>query len=59
MGAAEKLHKDYYTFEEYLALEAIAKYKSEYHNGQIYAMSGGTLRHRLIGSTFCFESKRQ
>lgn len=51
MGAAERLHKNYYTFEEYLALEAIAEFKSEYHNGQIYAMSGGTLRHGLIGNS--------
>ena len=31
--------KTYYTPEQYLALEREAEYKSEYINGQIYAMS--------------------
>lgn len=48
MGA-ERLKKDFYTFEEYLALEEKADYKSEYHNGQILAMSGGTFVHGIIG----------
>ena len=37
-----------YTPEEYLALERAAEYKSEYIDGHIYAMSGGTKRHSLI-----------
>jgi len=38
----------YYTPEEYLALEDKAVYKSEYINGEIFAMAGGTLPHHKI-----------
>ncbi|MBI4787524.1 MAG: Uma2 family endonuclease [Chloroflexi bacterium] len=34
--------------DEYLAMEQVAEYKSEYHNGEIYAMSGGTPDHSII-----------
>ena len=40
--------KTYYTPEQYLALEREAEYKSEYVNGQIYAMSGASREHNLI-----------
>jgi Uma2 family endonuclease len=36
------------TPEEYLALERKAKYKSEYLNGEIFAMSGASREHNLI-----------
>ena len=39
-----------YTSEEYLALEEKAEYKSEYDDGQITAMAGGTLNHARITS---------
>jgi Uma2 family endonuclease len=39
-----------YTPEEYLELERAAEFKSEYLDGQIYAMSGGSLAH--AGITF-------
>jgi Uma2 family endonuclease len=49
------LAKTYYTPEQYLALERVAEYKSEYINGQIYpmngqpcAMSGASEEHNLI-----------
>src|SRR5947199_10232802 len=42
------LAQPYYTPEEYLALERKAEYKSEYINGQIYAMSGASRAHSLI-----------
>lgn len=38
----------YYTPQEYLFMERQADYKSEYHNGQIYTISGGTDNHSLI-----------
>jgi Uma2 family endonuclease len=38
----------YYTKDEYLEMEAIAAYKSEYYSGEIFAMSGGTPAHSLI-----------
>lgn len=43
------LAKQYYTPEQYLALERKAEYKSEYINGEIYAMSGASREHNLIG----------
>jgi Uma2 family endonuclease len=38
----------YITPEEYLALERKAEYKSEYIDGEIFAMAGGSERHNLI-----------
>lgn len=38
----------YYSPEEYLALEIDAEYKSEYYNGQIVPMAGGTPNHNQI-----------
>jgi Uma2 family endonuclease len=37
-----------YTPEEYYALEREAEYKSEYYQGEIFAMAGSTSRHSLI-----------
>jgi Uma2 family endonuclease len=38
----------FFSFEEYLALEQGAGHKSEYFDGEIVAMSGGTRGHSLI-----------
>lgn len=40
--------KRYYTPEEYLQLEETAEYKSEYIDGQIIPMPGGTVNHNRI-----------
>lgn len=45
MSALPKL---YVTPEEYLALERASESKSEYWNGEIYAMAGASARHNLI-----------
>ncbi len=37
-----------YTPEEYYTLERVATYKSDYYDGEIFAMAGGTSRHSLI-----------
>ncbi len=37
-----------YTPEQYLAMERAAPYKSEYFNGEIYAMAGASEAHNLI-----------
>jgi Uma2 family endonuclease len=37
-----------YTLEEYLALERESEGKYEFWNGEIFAMSGGTLNHELV-----------
>lgn len=38
-----------YTPEEYLETEREADYRSEYFDGEIFAMSGATRKHNLIG----------
>lgn len=38
----------HYTLEEYLALERDSEVRYEYWDGEIFAMSGGTLAHDLI-----------
>jgi Uma2 family endonuclease len=42
----------YYTPEEYLELEEAADYKSEYIDGQIIPMAGGTVNHNRIAGNF-------
>ncbi|HXG94702.1 MAG TPA: Uma2 family endonuclease [Blastocatellia bacterium] len=42
------LPKHKYTLEEYLALERESEIKYEFWNGEIYAMSGGSLAHDQI-----------
>lgn len=37
-----------YTVDEYLALEEAADHKSEYHDGLVYAMAGGSFNHDMI-----------
>lgn len=41
MGKAALKHK--YSIEDYLEMEANSLEKLEYHNGEIFAMAGGTL----------------
>ncbi len=41
--------RKFYTPEEYLALEESDDYKSEYYNGEIFAMAGGSANHNRIG----------
>jgi Uma2 family endonuclease len=45
----------YYSPEEYLALEEVADYKSEYIDGEIYPMTGGTTNHNQIALNFSTE----
>jgi Uma2 family endonuclease len=53
----------HYTPEEYLELETIAEYKSEYIDGQIIPMAGGSTKHNQISlnlsSKLNFAFKRQ
>jgi Uma2 family endonuclease len=43
----------YYTPEEYLALEETADYRSEYFQGEVFAMSGGSANHnRIAGNVY-------
>ena len=43
------------TVDEYLAVERIAETKSEYHDGQVFAMAGGTAPHAELAATFIRE----
>lgn len=45
-------HKQYYTPDEYLALEEKAEYKNEYRDGEIVPMTGGTTNHNKIAGNF-------
>jgi Uma2 family endonuclease len=44
--------KLYYTPEEYLQLAETAEYKSEYRDGKIVSMTGGTTNHNKIAGNF-------
>ena len=46
------IKKQYYTPEEYLQLEETAEHKSEYIDGQIIPMPGGTVNHNRIAGNF-------
>ncbi len=48
-----------YTPEEYLALERQAEYKSEYINGEIYAMAGASKEHNWITLNLASEVRQQ
>lgn len=53
MSTAEK--KIRMTFEEYLLHENDSDLRNEYYKGEVYAMSGGTDAHSLIGTNFTGE----
>lgn len=49
----QAIQQRYYTPEEYLALEEAADYKSEYIDGEIIPMAGGTVNHnRITGNIY-------
>jgi Uma2 family endonuclease len=48
-----------YTAEEYLTLERSASYKSEFHDGQIHAMTGANRNHNLVSGNICGELSLQ
>ena len=49
--------RDYYTPEEYLELDEAADYKSEYRDGEIVPMTGGTTNHNKIALNFAANLK--
>ena len=53
------LTQTHYTAEEYLALERCASYKSEFHDGQIYAMTGASRKHNLVSGNIYRELSLQ
>jgi Uma2 family endonuclease len=42
------------TPEEYLAIERAAEFRSEYHNGRMYATAGTSYRHAILVSNLVF-----
>lgn len=51
--------KAYFTPEQYLELERKSDYKSEYFNGEIFAMASASLRHTLIVTNVVAELRTQ
>ncbi|MCZ2147120.1 MAG: Uma2 family endonuclease [Bryobacterales bacterium] len=51
--ASNPVHK--LTEEEYLAVERAAEIRSEFYGGEMFAMSGGTMAHSILGSNFLAE----
>ena len=51
--------KTYLTPEEYLAIERKAEYKSEYFNGEMFAMTGASRKHNLIALNIGGELRQQ
>ncbi len=49
----------HYTAEEYLVLERSASIKSEFHDGQVYAMTGASRAHNLIAINIGRELSQQ
>jgi len=47
------------TEEQYLSIERMAETKSEFHDGQMFAMSGGSLNHSLLASRMVAMLDRQ
>ena len=50
---AHTLNQEPITFEEYLAGERDIETRSEYIEGQIYAMAGASELHNTVATTFC------
>ena len=53
------LTKMHYTVEDYLKQERSASYKSEYRDGQIYAMTGASRKHNLVSGNIYRELSLQ
>ena len=53
------LPESYLTPEEYLTIERKAEYKSEYSDGEMYAMSGASREHNLISLNIASELRSQ
>ena len=50
MTAPAALPKKYYSVEEYLQLEQQDDMRYEYHNGEVFAMAGGSMNHSNIAN---------
>lgn len=57
MGLAQPVQR--FSVAEYYALEEAAEYRSEYFEGEIFAMAGGSARHSLISANLLRELGNQ
>ena len=58
--AAQPQHKPYVSPQEYLVIEREATYKSEYFNGEMFAMAGASRRwHNLLVTNIVGEIRQQ
>ncbi len=48
--AVQAQSREYLSQEDYLTLERQAEHKSEYFNGEVFAMAGASRQHTLIGT---------
>jgi Uma2 family endonuclease len=53
MSLPQKAHR--LTEAEYLKIERAAEFRSEFYDGEMFAMAGGTLEHSLIGTNVAAE----
>jgi Uma2 family endonuclease len=53
-----RTRKTRFTPAEYLAMEEVADYKSEFYSGEIFALSGGSADHSLIAGNQIYELNR-
>lgn len=58
MKPSLKSNEQFYTIQEYFALEKEKEEKYEYYNGYIHAMSGGTANHSLIATNLAGEIRQ-
>jgi len=56
----QKPAKKYFTVQEYLTLEDAAEYRSEYYQGEIFALAGTSLNHNQIaGNIYSYFRQKQ
>lgn len=51
--------KTYLTSEQYLEIERKAEFKSEYYDGEMFAMAGASEAHNLVAGNLCAEIHQQ
>ncbi len=56
---AQAQHEPYITPQEYLVIERAAEYKSEYFDGEMFAMAGASRQHNLIITNIVGEFHQQ
>lgn len=58
-GIVAVMERPFHTIEEYVELEAYSNWKHEYHDGQIWAMGGGTPEHARMAAALSRQLSNQ